>query len=400
MSGVPAKPTAPGASPMRSAFARGVRNNVLAEFGVQALRFGWMIVLARALRPQDFGVFKVLLIVGSLAALTTEAGLPEALVQREELTSDHEATAWWLNFGLALLIAGVLYEIAPVVGRVMAMPELDEGVRLICIPILLEGTAMTSRARLQRRLSFGWLAMADVLAESAFIAVALWLLWINRPELSLAGGLAARYATHAITLWCIDLYVPDTGPSVPAARDLGRFAGTVFGGRGIYAVSSNLDFILVGRLLGSSALGFYSMAWDLLRFVPGRLHRVAGTVSFPAFCRMQDDGEKLRRVYREFFSYLARLVLPIMVCGAIAAPELMRTVYGPQWMPAVTPLRLLAVGLSLAGLRIAIGPIYLAKNRPSFDILLHGGRCGLVAMAVFIAAAGGLFGVSAAMSAV
>ena len=59
-------------------------------------------------------------------------------------------------------------------------------------------------------------------------------------------------------------------------------------GRLLCTVSSNADYLLVGRLLGSSALGFYGMAWDLLRFLPDRLYKVAGRVTVPAFCRMQD----------------------------------------------------------------------------------------------------------------
>ena len=109
-------------------------------------------------------------------------------------------------------------------------------------------------------------------------------------------------------------------------------------------LSINADYLLVGRLLGSAALGFYGMAWDLLRFVPDRLYRVAGRVTFPAFCQLQDDHEALARAYLDFFDYMARVVLPIAACAAIAAPEILRTIYGPQWVPSALPMRLLAPG--------------------------------------------------------
>lgn len=396
----PAPRPAPPRGSLWQAVARGVRDNVIAEFAVQGLRVGGLVVLARALRPEDFGLFRVLLVVSVFAALTNELGVPDALIQRKEITPAHEATAWWLCVSAALGTAAVLYLAAPAIAAVMKMPGLREGVRLLCVPILLEGTAVAANARLRRRLSFGALAAADVLAEGAFLATALALLWRGLPMWSLPGGLAARFVVHAATVWVADPYPPLSPPTWEAARDFARFAATVWSGRLVYVLSSNADYLLIGRMLGGSALGFYAMAWDLLRFVPDLLHRVAGRVTFPAFCRLQDDRGELAHVYLEFFDYVARIVLPMAACAAIAAPEIMRTLYGPDWTPAALPMRLLAAGLALRGLRFGIGSVYYSKNRPSFDIYLHGARLGLIVAAVCGFERWGLFGVSSGMSAV
>ena len=186
-------------------------------------------------------------------------------------------------------------------------------------------------------------------------------------------------------------------PGKPA-RDFARFSIAAWGSRIVYVLSSNADYLLVGRLLGSSALGFYGMAWDLLRFVPDRLHRVAGRVTFPAFCQLQDDQKALARAYLDFFDYMARVVLPIAACAAIAAPEILRTIYGPQWVPSELPMRLLAPGLALSGLRLGIGSVFYSKNRPAIDMYLHGVRLTLLVIAVTGLARFGLFGVSVGMS--
>ncbi len=383
---------------LRHAVARGVRDNVIAEILAQTLRVGGLILLARALRPEDFGLLRVLLVVTVFAALACEAGIPDAFIQRRKITDEHEATIWWLNLALALATAAVLYAAAPALAALMKMPRLCEGARLLCLPILLEGSAAAAGARLRRRLSFGALAAADVVGEAAFLATALILLWRGFPMWSLPGALAARLAAHALALWVADPRLPRTLPSGAAIRDFAPFAATVSGGRFIYILSSNADYLLVGRLLGGSALGFYSMAWDLLRFVPDRLHRVAGQVAFPAFCQIQDDRAELARAYLGFFRYGAHIVLPIAAGCALAAPEILHTLYGPQWTPAVLPMRLLAAGLALRGMRLGIGPVYFSRNRPSFDIYLHGARLVLIVAAVWGCARWGLFGVSAGMS--
>lgn len=382
------------------AFARSVRDNVAGETAVQILRLGATLVLARALTPADFGLFRILLVISVFATLLSEAGIPDALIQRDDLRPEHESTAFWLGAGLAALVAAMLYLGAPIIARAMAMPRLCEGARLLCLPILFGGTAITADARLRRELRFGALAMADVLGEIAFIAVALFLLSRGASLWSLPGGLVARLTLRAATLWIADARLPRTAPSVRAARDFARFATAVCGGRLVTNLSANADYVLIGRLLGTSALGFYSIAWDLLRFVPDRLHRVAGRVAFPAFCRLRSDGARLAIAYRDFFGYLARIVPVFAVGAAIVAPELLATVYGHKWIMAATPMRLLATGLMVAGLQVGIGSIFYATDHPSCDIYLHAGRLALIVAAIFAMSGEGLSGVSAAMSAV
>ncbi len=381
-----------------SAFARSVRDNVVAEVAIQALRIVSIVVLARALTPRDFGLFRILLVVSVFAAFTNEAGIPDALIQRKRLSRVHETTAWWMNLALASLAAMMLWTTAPLAARLMAMPGLETGMRLLSIPMLLEGTAVSANVRLQRSLRFGALAAADVVAEILFLGTAVSVFWLGYAEWSLPAALGMRFATHAVALWIAEPRAPVGMPRLEGARDLGRFATTVSGGRLVYLLSSNADYLLVGRLLGTAALGFYSIAWDLLRFVPDRLHRVAGRVTLPAFCRFQDDDRELARAYRDFFGYAARIVLPLVACVVIAAPELVGAIYGPQWRPAAEPLRLLACGLALAGMRIGIGSVYYSKDHPSFDLYLHGLRLVLIVIACVGFAPAGLNGVSVAMS--
>ena len=388
----------PGLQNLWTAFAQSVRDNVIGEVAVQVFRFGGLIVLARALHPDDFGLFRILVVVSAFAMLTIESGIPDALIQKKRLTAAHESTAWWISIVLASVSTAVMYFAAPLLARIMHMPRLVTGIEVLCIPILLEGTAVTANARLRRALRFGALAIADVVGEAGFLVAALAVLWSGYPRASLPAGLGARFALHAVAVWIAEPYLPAQAPRVWAGRDLMRVSSSVLGAKLISTLSSNADFLLVGRLLGSSALGFYSMAWDLLRFIPDRLYRVAGRVTLPAFCTLQDDNPRLARAYRAFFRYLARIIIPVVTCAVIVAPELIGAIYGSQWVPAARPMRLLAPGLILLGLRCGIGSIYLTKDYPSFDIYQNGARTILIVAVVIPTAIIGLDAVCIGMS--
>jgi PST family polysaccharide transporter len=381
------------------AFSRGVRNNIFAEFGVQSVRISGFIVLARALAPAEFGLLRILITVSMIATLLSSGGIPAAIIQRKELREDHEATAWWMNVSLALAMGGGLYWAAPVVARGMAMPDLATPIRLISLPVVLEGSSGIANARLCRRLEFGVLAAADVIAEIGFLAVAIGLLYLQLPHWSLVGGLGARLTIHALVVCISEHYIPRSRPSLSAGRDLLRFSFSVWCGRILCTLSANADYIMVGRLLGTTTLGLYGIAWDLLRFVPDRLHSVAGRVTLPTFCRLQDDNHALCEAYTAFTNYLGRIVLPMIGCAAVAAPDLLGGVFGARWVAAATSMRLLSIGLALNGLYTGVGAIYYAKDHPSFDIYIHSIRLALLVLVVWSLAPAGLFGVSAGMSA-
>jgi O-antigen/teichoic acid export membrane protein len=393
-----ASPEEGGWSSLWDAFARGVRDNIVGEAVVQILRIGGLIFLARALRPQDFGLFKVLAVIGMFGILFAEAGIPEALIQRADLRREHEVTAWWSTLAIAFALVTALYLGAPWLASFMGMKELIVGTRLLCIPLLLQGVAVCAHARLRRELRFGVIAAANVLAEIMFITVALALLFDGLPQWSLPAALSMRFGVNAIVILVADARLPLGLPRLRAALDLARFSGTVLAGGLITGGAGNVDYLLVGRLLGGTALGFYAMAWDLFRFIPDRLYRIAGMVAFPAFCKLQENDHELAMAYRNFVNYIGRVVLPVLGCVAIAAPELLASIYGAKWLPAAMPMRVLAVGLALLGLKLAIGTVYYAKGYPSFDIYLNGVSLVLIIAAIGLTAPMGLLAVCGAIS--
>jgi O-antigen/teichoic acid export membrane protein len=120
----------------------------------------------------------------------------------------------------------------------------------------------------------------------------------------------------------------------------------------------------------------------------------------PAFAKIQDDNKALSDGYEQFVDYIARFVLPVAGCAAIAAPELLSSLYGVKWLPAAPPMRILDIGLALLGLRIGVGAIFYAKNYPSLDIYLMSGRFLLLVGVIFLTFQQGLWAVSIGVSAV
>jgi O-antigen/teichoic acid export membrane protein len=212
--------------------------------------------------------------------------------------------------------------------------------------------------------------------------------------------LAARFCLQATIVVIASGYLPRRLPRLMAASELARFAVAVWSSGELVVLSGNADYVVIGRILGSTALGFYSIAWDLLRFIPDRLYKVVGRVALPLFSQIQDDDAQLRRHYCDFVGEISRILLPLMTAFAVAAPHVLQALYGARWIPAAGPVRALTPGLILVGVTFGIGSIYYAKARPVLDLYLHGAHLVLIVGTLVVVAPRGLIPASIVMSVV
>src|SRR5206468_9222764 len=75
------------------------------------LRLGSIIVLARLLIPEQFGLIAMVTAITAVAERFKDLGLSVATVQRKEITHDQVSTLFWVNtatgVGIALTIAAL-----------------------------------------------------------------------------------------------------------------------------------------------------------------------------------------------------------------------------------------------------------------------------------------------------
>src|SRR5438477_543956 len=76
--------------------------------GHALLQVAVVVVLARLLRPADFGVVSAALVVIGFSAIFSEIGLGPALVQRTELETRHLQAAFSASFLFGLVLAGIV----------------------------------------------------------------------------------------------------------------------------------------------------------------------------------------------------------------------------------------------------------------------------------------------------
>jgi lipopolysaccharide exporter len=135
------------------------------------------------------------------------------------------------------------------------------------------------------------------------------------------------------------------------------------GERTVNYFNSNLDYILIGSLLGAKSLGYYTLAYNLVLKPSSIINPILTRVAFPIFAKVQKDAGRLKRGYLKVLQLLSLINFPIMAGLAVVAPVAVPLIFGKQWLPSIILIQILTIVGLLCSTGNPIGALLLAKGR-------------------------------------
>jgi O-antigen/teichoic acid export membrane protein len=147
-------------------------------------------------------------------------------------------------------------------------------------------------------------------------------------------------------------------------RSLGSFGLKALVGRLLVQVNINGDNLLIGRYLGSNALGVYSVAYNVMILPLSRITTPISNVFYAAFARLQNDPLRLGDVWLRVNRMTGALLVPMFLGLAVVSPDFVPAVLGDRWHRAIPVLQLLSLGGIAQSLQVFNGPVYQAYGKP------------------------------------
>ena len=278
-------------------------------------------------------------------------------MQRLTITEDDRSSIFWLTTGAGLLltVGGLLA--APAIARFYDEPAVEDIFRALSLTFIITALGATHAALLTRAMDFRALELQQIGAVTVGAVAALFGLALGWGLWAVVAQQIAVAAAATVLLWFFAAWRPRLRFSRSAIRAMAGFSANVFGTRMLFYADRNSDNLLIGKFLGASALGLYSVAYNLM-LVP--LERIAGPVQqvfYPAVARLQDQPQRLGVAWIRATRLIAAITTPAMLGIIVTAPDLVRVVLGEKWLGAIPVIQVLAwVGLhqSLARLNSSV----------------------------------------------
>ena len=323
---------------------RGLRWTLFGTLATKAGSFVMSLVLARLLVPEDFGLYAIALTATSFVIHVNDVGIIAATVQWRGKLEDMAATASTLAIVFSAGWYAIFWVAAPAFADLAGSPEATSVVRLLTAVILVDGVTAVRVAALQRRFQQDQLtkALAAGFVANATIAITLAANGAG-PYSFVFGQLAASVVTGTMEMVFARLPLR-YGIDREVARQLVRFGVPLAVGLGIESVLMNADYVIVGHVLGTAAVGFYLLAFIVSSWVPGLVGTAVRYVSIAGFSRLAEDKpESLSLGVQRAVPLLFAVVLPIAVMMATLPRQIVIVLYGAEWSASATVLRFLAV---------------------------------------------------------
>lgn len=307
------------------------------------------IALARILAPRDFGVFAVALVVMQLLLSLNDIGVSACLIRWQGDIDEVAPTGTTvILLASALLFAG-MYVAAPWFAEAVRVPASTGVVRLLCAGVLIDGIFAVPSALVTRDMRQDLRTRSDMSVFVVSTGLTLLLAVLGAGPWSLAWGRLAGNLVGGVSILAFSGHRIRPGWNRSVVGHVVGFGLPLTGSSLLLFGMLNIDSIVVGRVLGATALGLYALAFNLSSWPVNILSETIRRVSLAAFARLHGSEGAVEDGMLRSSALLVAVTVPICGLLAVVATPLIGFLYGDRWLPAASVLRYLA---ALGGCRV------------------------------------------------
>jgi len=378
-----------------------VRGASWTAFGVGAQRLAQtvaLLVLARILVPEDFGLVALAMLFLSFANRTKSLGLQTALLQfRGEVASAADA-AFLINGVITMAVLLLIVLASPLVSSWFGDPRSGAVLAVMALRLLPQAAAAVPSALAVKALRFRKLALITLgdSVVAAVIAVVMALrgfgVW------ALVAGSLGGATVGALLWWCPPEWRPRLRLDRETSRQLVQQGVRIWSSGNLAFMIDSANRLFIGSFLGVIVLGLYDVASRLVHAPLQSLLGINDRVALPAFCREQDDLGILGDWLIRLTGCLLLITVPASGTLFFFADVLVPVLIGSRWAPVVGPVRALAPYVLVMPL-LSMSAVYIARGRTGLLLRFTAVRAAVTVMALFAAAHVSLLAVCAVESA-
>jgi PST family polysaccharide transporter len=346
------------------------------------VRIAAIILLARILVPEDFGLVSMVTAITAIAEQFKDFGLSKATVQNKLITDAELSNLFWINSLTGVCITIFLCGLSFVIAAFFQEPRLVYVTIVIATGFLWSGATIQHQAILQREMQYAAIGGVQLSATLMSVALATMLALTGYGYWALVWRDVSRNVFVALGTWLWCPWRPRLPRTSTPIGHLLRFGRDITGFNLIVMLTANLDQVLIGKLYGASQLGIYRQASNLIFWPVMQLMIPMSRVAERSLSYLQDDRERYSIFYRKLLTTMNFIMMPAILFAVVYAEELVTVVLGQKWMAAAPILRVLALAAIVTPSSVSIDVLLVACGKTKRYLNL-GVATGLVLLLAF-----------------
>lgn len=359
---------------------------------IQILR---LAILTRFLEKSDFGLVAIVVLVVGFAHIFTDLGVSSSLFSTQDISQKVYSSLYWVGMLLSVVCYLVLLFVTPFVSHFYHLPELNQLIPVMGIELMLATMGRQFRVFREKALEFKALAIIDItsLLSSLIVAyvLAVWgagiySLIISALFTSLVAGILliiTGYRKHPLT-FCIN---------IKEGRSFYRIGFYQTGSQMLDYLASQMDILLIGKLLSVSDLGVYNLIKQLVLKMAVMVNPIITGVAIPVLAKFQDDLKTLKEKYLQMHHAVSFINFGIYGLLALIGSEVLYFVYGPSYAASAGTLQLLCIWGVFTSIASTVTTLIIIRGRTDLGFINTALRVLVNPVFVFVGARYGIIGI-------
>ncbi|MFL9610286.1 lipopolysaccharide biosynthesis protein [Methylobacillus sp. Pita2] len=330
------------------------------------LQFSSLIVLARLLQPEDFGLVAMVIAIYGVCDILLDFGLSTASIQVKDISKAQISNLFWVNVLVGFIFTLISFESAGFLASFYGQEELIKIAELISIVFLFNGIAAQYKAQLNRNFKFSQMAITDITAVLVSVCIGIYFAYAGFSYWAIVYQQIAQALLQMLMYILFGGWIPSLPSRKVPIKHFFKFGWGLAGSQLMGYFSRNVPSILIGNQIGASQLGFFDRANKLLMLPLNQLNAPSSSVAVPVLSRLQvEDQDKYNRFLLFGQNIIVHLVVFSLALTCCQTERLVSLILGSQWVEMVPIFR----ALSFAG-------VFLALSYASYWVFLSKGITG------------------------
>lgn len=356
------------------------------------------IVLARALGPEDFGVISLGLVVVMALTLVADLGAGQALVYLSGSTRRNEV-AFLLVTVSAAVVTLAWVAVCPALAAGLGHPDATPLFQSLGAVIFLTALGSVPDAVLRKNLEFSRRLPAEMVRGTLRGLGAVVLVAAGLSGWALVWAEVIGAVGYLVVSWRMARFTLHRG-SLASLFDRAQLQPLLSFGipaslNGILAaIALNIDYLIVGAVLGAAPLGLYVVGFRIPELLVVSVFRIFSQVAYPVYAQVQSDRARLRQAFLVTFRVQAAYGLAVSVTAAATAPVLIPLLFGEQYVDAVPVMQAICCYVLAKSLATGAFDVFQAIGRPGLGATLNVVRVVVLVPTLLVGTHWGVLGVA------
>ncbi len=358
---------------------KGLSWSLIANIIRQVLTFVIGVCLARILSPKEFGIVGMVIVFTGFVNIFIEQGLGTAIIQKQDINESHLNSIFCLNIFFGVLCTLILSFASPFIAKFYQMPILKPVIIFLSFNFFISAFNVVQNALLHKNIDFKRLAVIETIAVlfSGIVGIVLALrgfgVW------SLAWQALLLTFLTVVVMWISSSWRPKLQFDFVSIKEILGFSGNLLGFNVLNYWVRNFDNLIVGKFLGSIALGLYSKAYQLMLMPLNQVSNVVSRVMFPVLCSIKHDKSKVKTVYLRVIRSIALITFPLMIWLFVMSRHFVLGIFGEKWSDMIPIFRIFCLVGMTQSIGTTVGWIYNSQGRTDLQL-----KWGIFAAVVYL----------------